>query len=322
MRLLLCTVASLSLISCVAEVDQLDEGSLDEETSELTLPPTPPPVMLSSHNRMLWRDLNGNNGELWLVNDRGSVNIKTPLTFSNREVLGVAGNRVLWRNGGNAEMRSFDDNGVLGTTVFPITNPNAGRFVPRSISLATNACWSPSVQNYYILWDDTANDEVAIQLVDQAGAQRRVDFVRKPLNNMPALWFCIAADGYEELMLRSGLSTGFLFRVSWSSAVPTGWVVTPTAKAAKSRTGHQPVNTGRVVSSFTFWPGTFDQVLFTQLSSGSPTNNAVLELYQPTTGMPPLLNTVLSGSPPIVYTYTGPIGQFAYAFTGNPKTCN
>jgi hypothetical protein len=58
-------------------------------------------------------------------------------------------------------------------------------------------------------------------------------------------------------------------------------------------------------------------VLFAGLSSGSPTNSAVLELYQPTANTPPVVSSILAGNPPIIYAYTGPANQFAYVSTGN-----
>jgi hypothetical protein len=324
MRLQLYGLASLALASLIGCIDGPDELAFDEDTSELAIVNPPPsgggPVLLASHNRMLWRDYYGGNGELWVVNDTGTVRSRTAFSIPDREALGVAGNRALWRNGtAGAEMRSFDDNGVIGTTVYTIPNPNPARYTPRSIALATASCWSPAAQNYYILWDDVDRNEVAIQLVDQTGVERRFDVARKPSANMPAMWFGIAADGFEQLMLRSG-STGNLFRATWNT-VPTGWVISPTLKAAKSRPTHVPANTGRLVSSSTFWGGTWDQMLFVELSSGTPTNNAVVEVYQPTANMPPLLNHIIAGNPPVISRYTGATGQFAWAYSANPKLC-
>lgn len=313
----------LWLFAC-ADLEATEHALEAEAASEIVLPPPVPvpPPLVPSHNRLLWRNLSGVDGELWIVNDLGNAGARTAFSFAGRELLGTAGDRILWRNGANAELRVFDDSGVLGTTTYSVANPNPARFVPRSIALATNACWSKTSQDYYVLWDDTLNDEVAIQLIDNTGFQRRVDFVNKPVRNMPALWFGIAADGFEQLMLRSGVRDGFLFRVSWSSTPPTGWVITPTAKAVKSRPGHEPHSTGRVVASSIFFRGTWDQVLFIELNAAlQPTPNAKLELYQPTTNMPPLLNPILSGNPPVVYTYTGTSGLYAQTFTGNPNLC-
>jgi hypothetical protein len=332
MKQLLWLCAPMCLFACL-DVEAGDPDDTDIDESEITVigpvvpgpvGPTLPPVQLApSHNRMIWRDLAGVNGELWIVNDLGGVNARTAFSFANREVLGVAGDRVLWRNGANAEMRSFDDNGVLGTTVFAVTNPDPARFEPRSIALATNFCWSKASQDYYVLWDDMFNNEVAIQLIDNTGFQRRVNFVRKPLNSTPALWFGIAGDGFEELMMRSGFTQfdGWLFRAAWSTA-NANFVVTPTAKSVKSRTAHQPTHTGRVVASSLFFRGTWDQMLFTELDAQlRPTNRAKLELYQTTGLMPPVTNSILAGNPPVVYSYTGAAGQHSRAFAGNPNLC-
>jgi len=242
------TCAALALgWAIAASACQLDDDSVDSNESALTLNggiSSGVTFSIYAPDRLLWQNTSRSaKGSYWGITKTGGTAWRFSLSgASGARPVGAAGDRVLWYDASHdiTELHTVDAGGKV-TAVHQIAKLVG--FQPVSLSLAAplyQNCYDRGAeQDYYVMYNGP--ESFAVVLVDGAGYVRRTSIISKPYQQLglQAIWFGVAADGYEWAMFR-GNTTAYRFRADWSPAQGNYIVALGTLRTS-SLSGFQPV---------------------------------------------------------------------------------